>query len=339
MRSLVLLATGGTIATTAAEGGRRVGVGADRLLEAASGVWGPAPARVRTHDTAGIVSFAATTHDVLALARSVREAAAEADAVVITHGTDTMEEAAFLLSLVDTGNVPVVFTGAQRPFDDPAPDGPRNLAAALRWAADPQSDGTGATVVFNDTILPAVGVRKVHSLALSAFSAPGRAPLGTVDEVGVRCQAAPAPVPALVGADLEDDLPRVDVVSQYLGADDTALRALVAQGTRGVVLAGFGAGNATPSVTETCQELMASGIPVVLASRVGAGAVAGLYAGGGADLVAAGAVPAGDLSPWQARLLLAAVLAGEPEPDRQEVARRCREWLEAVGATAPAGLR
>lgn len=338
MRSLVLLATGGTIATTAAEGGRRVGVGADRLLEAASEIWGPPPARVRTQDKAGIVSFAATTRDTLALARSVREAAADADAIVVTHGTDTTEEASFLLSLVDTGSVPVVFTGAQRPFDDAAPDGPRNLAAALRWAADPRSDGTGVTVVFNDTILPAVGVRKVHTLALSAFSAPDRTPLGTVDEVGVRRYAAPAPVPALLGADVED-LPRVDVVSQYLGADDTALRAVAAQGTRGVVLAGFGAGNATPSVTEASLELMASGMPVVLASRVGAGAVAGLYAGGGADLVAAGAVPAGDLSPWQARLLLAAVLADEPEPDRQEADRRCREWLEAVGATASTGLR
>lgn len=338
MRCLVLLGTGGTIATTDAEGGRRVGVRADRLLEAASKVWGPVDAQVRVHDAARVVSFAATTRDALALAGAVREAAAEADAVVVTHGTDTLEEVAFLLDLAHTGRVPVVLTGAQRPFDDPAPDGSRNLAAALRWAADPRSDGTGVTVVFNDAILPAVGLRKVHSLALSAFDSPGRAPLGSVDEAGVRRHAAPPRAPALIEPGLED-LPRVDVVSQYLGADDIALRALVDQGTRGVVLAGFGAGNTTPSVTEACLELLASGTPVLLASRVGAGPVVGLYAGGGADLVAAGAVPAGDLSPWQARLLLAAVLSRDPQPGPADAARLCREWLEAVGATAPSGPR
>ncbi|TDQ55420.1 asparaginase [Actinorugispora endophytica] len=334
MRHLALLATGGTIATRGTPGGRRVEVDAAGLLRAAEAVWGPVPPRVETHDVNSVASFAAGIPDVLALAARVRAALRDADGVVVTHGTDTLEEAAFLLALAHEGTAPVVVTGAQRPFDDPAPDGPRNLAAALRWAASPEAGGTGVTVVFADAVLPAVGVRKTRSLGLDAFSAPGRGPVGHVDEAGVRRhRTAPAPAPLIApGA---ADLPRVDVVSQYLGADASAVEHAVASGARGVVVAGFGSGNATPAVTRACLGLLESGVPVVMASRTGSGPVVGLYNGGGADLAAAGAVFAGDLSPWQARLLLAAALSAESgAADPDAPARRCRTWLREAGAVA-----
>ncbi|WP_065388601.1 asparaginase, partial [Saccharomonospora iraqiensis] len=312
MQHLVLLATGGTIATREAEGGRRVEVGAATLAEAAGSVFDLGDLDVRPRDLAGIPSFAATVPDVLRLADAVAEAAAEVEGVVLTHGTDTLEEVAFLLALTHSGPRPVVLTGAQRPFDDPAPDGPRNLAVALRWAASPEAVDTGVTVAFADEILPAVGVRKSHTLALHAFDAPGYGPVGHVDEAGLRRRGAPRPHPLLPAGTSE--LPRVDVFPQYLGADASALEHAVAGGARGVVVAGFGSGNTTPATTRACLRLLAQGVPVLVTSRTGAGPVVGLYAGAGADLAAAGAVFAGDLSPWQARLLLASALVAEGEP-------------------------
>lgn len=333
MPDIVLLSTGGTIATTSTASGRTVGVDAETLLRSTEGHWDSGALRVRALDVKRLVSFAATTEDVLDLARAVRTASAEADGVVVTHGTDSMEEAAFLVSLTHTGEVPVVFTGAQRPFDDTAPDGPRNLASALRWAASPEAKGTGVSVVFDDKVLPAVGVRKVDTLALSAFAAPGRGPIATVDEAGVRLHARPSIAPALLSPDVER-LARVDVIGQYLGVDAVALDAALTSGARGLVVAGFGAGNTAPDVTNACLALLDEGFPVAVASRVGSGAVLGLYSGGGADLLRAGAIPAGDLSPWQMRLLLAAALtrtAGQGAPD---AAQTCRRWLAKVGAVA-----
>jgi L-asparaginase len=108
-------------------------------------------------------------------------------------------------------------------------------------------------------------------------------------------------------------------------------------GARGLVVAGFGAGNATPEVVRACLDLLRAGVPVAVASRVGEGPVLGLYAGASAELAAAGALFAGDLSPWQARLLLAAAIAADPAASPAEVARRCRAWLVEAGALSPSG--
>lgn len=322
MTEIALLATGGTIATRAAVGGRSVQVDAAELLSAARAAGAPPDLRVVPRDAAATVSFAAGVSDVLALADAVRDAATWADGVVITHGTDTLEETAMLLALTHTGDQPVVLTGAQRPFDDPAPDGPHNVATALTWAAAPEARGTGVAVAFGSALLPAVGVRKSHTLALDAFTAPGRGPIGHVDESGLRALGHAPQVPLLPPGLRE--LPDVEVLVQYLGVAPR-----VADTAAGVVLAGFGAGNATPTTMRLCLDLLESGTPVLVTSRTGAGPVTGLYAGGGADLQAAGAVFAGDLSPWQARFLLAAGLAVEENSDR--VSRCCSEWLQATG--------
>ena len=118
--------------------------------------------------------------------------------------------------------------------------------------------------------------------------------------------------------DLDAELPRVDVVACHQGADDALLRAAVTAGAAGVVLEAFGAGNVPPPVAAAAAELVAGGVPVLVCSRVPAGPVAPLYAGGGASLARAGALFAGDLSPWQGRLLLAAALALAPD-DPQRV--------------------
>lgn len=317
MVDLALLATGGTIATRASGAGRAVALDAAALLATAAV---PVGATVTPVDAAAGLSFAASLDDLAALARTVAAAARDHDGVVVTHGTDSLEETVFLLALTASVDVPVTVTGAQRPADAPDSDGPANLSAALAWAA---AGTPGVSVTFAGTVWPAVGVRKVHTEDLVAFAAPGHEPVGRVEDARVRLRA-PTTVPVL--GPPPERLPRVDVVAQYVGADAHAVHAARAAGAQGLVIAAFGAGNATPPVVDAARELLAAGVPVAVASRTGAGPVAGLYAGGGADLARAGALFCDDLSPWQARLLLAVALAVAPD----DPAAAARRWLDAV---------
>jgi L-asparaginase len=243
------------------------------------------------------------------------------EGVVVTQGTDTMEESAYLADLVHDDPRPIVFTGAQRPFDAPAPDGPANLADALRVAASPAARNFGVLLCFDGLVFAAHGVRKVETLRSGAFAAPGRGPVLRLAGESVRPLARPVR-PVALPLDLADDLPRVDVVACYLGADGTLMRAAAAAGAAGIVLEAFGAGNVPPAIAEATEELVTGGIPVLVCSRVPSGPVVPLYATGGARLSRAGAVFAGDLSPWQGRLLLAAALALAPDNPRRVLTDR-----------------
>jgi L-asparaginase len=318
-----LIATGGTIASRRSQQGLLAGAtGADLL--AMSGL-GDADVEVDDFTTKG--SYAFTLADLVALAHRARAALDEGvDALVITHGTDTMEESAFLFDLFHGDQRPVVFTGAQRPFDSPAPDGPANLAAAFAVAASPHARGLGSLLVFDGLAWQARGVRKVETLASGAFGSPGRGPcLRVTPDRVVPLASQPRPAAFDVGA--VHELPRVDVVAAYAGCDGALLDAAVAAGARGVVLQALGVGNTSPAMTHTVERLVEHGVPVLVCSRVFSGPVSPLYtAGGGADLNRAGAVFAGDLSPWQARLLLSVALARKPEDPRSVVS----QWLEQV---------
>ncbi len=319
MARVHLLATGGTIASRRTDDGLSATTPAAELLAAA----GPLPGlEVTVSDLTTVPSFALTGADVRGLLRAVRERLADGvDGVVVTHGTDTMEESAFLADLVHDDPRPVVFTGAQRPFDAPAPDGPANLADALRVAADPAARDLGALLAFDGLVFAARGVRKVETLRGAAFGAPGRGPVLRVAGGAVVPLGRPPRPPALP-LDLAADLPRVDVVACAQGSDDALLRAAVAAGAAGVVLEAFGAGNVPPPVAAAAAELVAGGVPVLVCSRVPSGPVAPLYAGGGASLARDGALFGGDLSPWQGRLLLAAALALDPRDPGRVLAGR-----------------
>ena len=322
MPAIRLLATGGTIASSRGGSGYRAGLPGAELL-ARTQV--PDGCEVDVVDAATIGSFAWSWTEVFGLLRRIEAAlAGGVDGIVVTHGTDTMEEVAFLVALAHHDPRPVVFTGAQRTADHPAPDGPANLADALRVAASEQARDRGALVVFDGLVFGARGVTKVDTLGSGAFGAPGRGPQLRVARDQVRALTPAEPPKTLPFDTSRDELPRVDVVPLYLGADATFVNASLAAGARGVVLAGFGVGNATPAVTEAVGEVIASGRAVLVCSRVGAGPVLPVYGGGGgADLAAAGAVFADDLSPWQARLLLAAALASAPDGAEQ----LARDWL------------
>src|SRR3982751_5920894 len=313
-----LLATGGTIASRHGPEGLAAVTPAAELLAAT----GPLPGlSVTTSDLGTVGSFAFTTSDLRGLVAEARRCLGQGvDGVVVTQGTDTMEESASLAALVHDDPRPIVFTGAQRPFDDPAPDGPANLADALRVAASPAARDLGVLLCFDGVAFAARGVRKIDTLRSGAFGAPGRGPaIRLAGESGLPLSrpARPSPLPL----DLRAELPRVDVVACYLGADAALLHAAVAAGAAGLVLQAFGAGNVPPAVAEATGELVAAGIPVLVCSRVPSGPVVPLYTGGGgADLARAGAVFAQDLSPWQARLLLAAALALAPDDPLRVVA-------------------
>jgi L-asparaginase len=256
-------------------------------------------------------SFAMTTEDMRAVLEAVHDALADPDVtgVVVTHGTDTMEETAFLVDLFHDDPRPVVFTGAQRAADSPKGDGPLNLRDAILTAADARVRGSGVLIVFDGLVLPARGTRKVETLASAAFAAPDTGPVGRVAEGTVYVLSAAVRSAPLDRTELDLGSVRVDTVALFPGADATAVHAHVAAGATGVVLEGTGLGNANPGVVAAVAALTGGGITIVLSTRVHSGPVLGLYGnGGGDDLLAAGAVSAGFLRPSQARILLLVLL-------------------------------
>ncbi|SDU40823.1 asparaginase [Gordonia westfalica] len=300
----VLITTGGTIAAHTTTDGAVPALGADDLLAASNtGAADAGPGAVRTVDLMSVDSSAMTVAEQFAVVRAVAEALADpaTAGVVVTHGTDTMEETAFLVDLYLTDDRPVVFTGAQLPADSPDADGPRNLAAALATVGDPASGGRGVLVVAGGRVLPARGVFKVSTTDAAAF-----------DSVGTDL---PRPV-------LTDGIPlgrtaRVDTFALYPGVSPGLIAAAVAQNAAGIVLAATGSGNTHPDITAEVALAVAHGVTVVVASRVPYGEVSATYGGGGGavDLHRAGAI----VSPWlrapQARMALIALLTAKSDPE------------------------
>lgn len=245
----------------------------------------------------------------LGLARRVSGHASKGHGVVVAHGTDTMEEIAYVIDrLLGLTTPPVVLTGAQRGADQPDTDGPRNLRNAIQAAMSSPLRGCGAVVCFDGEIHAAREVRKVHTSALRAFASPGYGPIGHVD--GRRVLLHRRPIRRLPLPDPSGPLPRVDLIRLYAGADAAFLRASVQAGARAIVLEGTGRGNANEQVLEGVREATASGVPVVVASRCAEGRVEPLYGrGGGKDLAEAGCLFAGDLAGPKARVLAQLALA------------------------------
>ncbi|KAF4410936.1 MULTISPECIES: asparaginase [Streptomyces] len=321
MRRIVVVTTGGTIASRWQGNGYAADAAGSDVLAAADVPEGVQPEVV---DLFTVNSPRLTTAHQVTLLRAVHEVLEDpsVDGVVVTHGTDTLEESAFLLDLHHADRRPVVLTGAQRPLEDVGGDASGNLYDALLTAST--VEGLGTLAVFAGRVHAARGTVKAHTVAADAFADPTHGPVGKVgfgrvDVLRRPERTEPLPLPALEAA-----LPRVDMVMHHSDADPLFLDTAVEAGARGVVLVATGAGNATPAFTSAVERAVARGVLVALTTRVPSGPVTPIYTNGGAvDLIAAGAVPAGTLRAGQTRMAVLAALMSSPDPaDRLDALRR-----------------
>ncbi|MBM0238253.1 asparaginase, partial [Micromonospora sp. ATA32] len=269
--SVVLFTLGGTIAMA---GAGATGVVA-RLTgaELAAAVPGLADLPLEVRDVEAVPSADLTYRRILDLVAAAGAAVADgATGVVVTQGTDTLEETAFLADLVWPHPAPLVFTGAMRNPTLAGPDGPANLLAAVRVAAAPVARDLGVLVAVNDEIHAARYVRKTHSTSTATFASPNAGPLGHVIEGEVRLLVRPARHAPLASVD-PDRLAATRVALHTVTLDDdVALLDGLAQGRQGLVVAGFGVGHVPPAFAPALGAL-AERMPVVLTSRTGAGSV------------------------------------------------------------------
>jgi L-asparaginase type II len=259
-----VVATGGTIANTPS--GR---LNAAEVAEAIPQL--RKVARLEVEEVIRVGSSSITLANWLALARRVNDILAregEVKGVVVTHGSNTVEETAYFLSLTVKSDKPVVLTAAQRQFTTLSSDSPKNFLQAVRVAASDEARGKGVLVVLNDMIHAARDVTKTLSYRLETYDSRDLGALGLVDEDKVSFYRAPTRRgPAF---DLPQKLPRVDIIYTYADADGALIDASKAEG---LVIAGFPTGSGTPAMDEAVKRVVAKGVPVVMTHRGGAGRV------------------------------------------------------------------
>jgi L-asparaginase len=258
--------------------------------------------------------------DLAALATRIeQEIAGGATGIVVTQGTDTIEESSYFLDRTIGGDVPIVMTGAMRHPQQAGPDGPANLLAAMRVAADPNARGLGCVVVMSDEIHAARYVRKSHSTSTGAFTSPNAAPIGRIVEDEFVLLSRPRQYPPLPRGPMLSDT-SIGVVHTALGDDGNWLKPF-AEHTDGLVIAGFGGGHVPSRLVPPLAEL-ADAKPVVLASRTSSGPVLRRtygYPGSEQDLLSRGLINAGFLDPFKARVLLHVLVSAGA--DRAEITR------------------
>ncbi len=225
----------------------------------------------------------------------------EVDAVVATHGTDSLEESAYLVARSIDTDKPIVFTGAMRNSSELGWDGPANLLDSVRVAASPDARGYGVMVVMSGRVYAGLDVTKAHTSMLDAFESPGLGPVAVIDDGTVIFRRALPPSPARLSP--AAPATPVDIVYSYAGSDERLLDASRAT-ARGVVVAAMGRGNVPPAMMAGVERWVRDGKPILIASRAQRGRVGPTYGypGGARRLHELGAILAGGRRPQQARI-------------------------------------
>ncbi|MFU0842535.1 MAG: L-asparaginase [Burkholderia sp.] len=312
---VAVLATGGTIVSSGESAVQMTGYSLKGL--SVNDVLGTVPgiadvAQLECREVANIDSSSMTSAVWMKLAKEIMLCAARDDiaGIVVTHGTDTMEETAYFLGLVLKTHKPVVLTGAMRPATALSADGPLNLLNAVRVAADPNAAGRGVLIVFNDVIGSARDTAKVHPTNAAAFRGPDLGMLGMIAgehiEFIARTDKLHTMDTPFTVSNLETymaeygELPRVDIIYSHVDDDGVLVKAALRAGAQGIVYAGTGNGSVPEAVEPALNDAALLGTAVVRATRTGAGmTVEGLE-----RWQKAGFIPAGTLSPQKARVLL-----------------------------------
>ena len=322
MKRIVIVTTGGTIAMKVdqAAGGAVPALGGQDFLRAL-----PRDiADLRVHSLGATPTAHFTVDHLWSIAHAVRTLlqAEDVDGVVITHGTDTLEETAYLLDLVCQSDKPVVVTGAMRTASEAGYEGFANIEAAVRTAVCDDARGLGTLVVMNGEIHAARDVTKSHTTALVTFVSPEWGPVGRVDPdrviIARRVQREYIPARRLE--------PEVHLLKLVVGMDDRLLAALVQdERSKGVVIEALGGGRVPPWWLPAIRQAVERGIVVVITSRTGSGRTVDGYAYAGAhhDLVDAGCLFAGGLSGVKARIKLMAALGATTH------LAALRQWFES----------
>lgn len=304
--TIQLIATGGTIAMKVdpLAGGAVPALTGEDLLKSIPSLRGLA--HIEVNNFSNLPSDHMEPNHWGALQQAVVKALArdEIRGVVISHGTDTLEETAWFLDLTVASSKPVVLVGAQRNASEPDFDGPRNLVAGTRVCVSAQARDKGVLVVLNGQINAARDVTKTHTADAEAFQSAPFGFLGVVDDDRVVFSRSPLRRQFLPLT--ENPLPRVDIVSMYAGADAAQLHAAIQAGANGLVIQALGLGNVNVALYDGIAKAIGAGVPVVISTRVAHGRVRPAYGfvGGGVTLKHMGTVFADDLSPQKARILL-----------------------------------
>ena len=309
MEKVLLIATGGTIAMRKDKAGKVVpAVSGNELLESL-----PELSREASWEICDFSNVASCNMDP----EQMRLLAMEVEryflldpllkGIIITHGTDTLEETAYFLDVAIKDSRPVILTASQRDASESDSDGPRNLHNALRIALNPRAVNRGVVIALNEEIHAARDVRKLHTSHVEAFHSGDKGALGSIDTGEVIWHRKPE---RTVKLGVPKTLAKVAICKAYTGMSPEILRVMVQQDTQALVIEAFGRGNLPPQLMQKISDIVAGGIPVVITSRCLFGRTAPVYGypGGGADLERVGAWFSTDLSTEKVRLFLSLAL-------------------------------
>ena len=306
-KKILVLHTGGTISMQADASGAVVTSSDNPMNHVSNPLEG---IQVHSLDFFNLPSPHIKPKHMLALYQKIKEEAANYDGVVITHGTDTLEETAYFLDTMEVPHMPIVLTGAMRSSNELGSDGVYNYLSALRVASDDRAADKGVLVVMNDEIHAAKYVTKTHTTNVGTFQTPTHGPLGLIMKQEILYFKTAEP---RVRFDLDHIQGLVPIISAYAGMTDELIDMLDLEQLDGLIIQAFGAGNIPKETAQKLKNLLQKGIPVALVSRCFNGIAEPVYAyqGGGVQLQKAGVFFVKELNAQKARLkLLIALNAG-----------------------------